>query len=257
MTFPRFYLVLARSVNQSIYRFYCLRILRLLLVKMFPFTCGLLLCLIFSLCLAAQVDYCPPLGPVDEVPRKLAENKYLRQLSAQYASTFLKRISKNITAEGFDASTTSFSVNIFSAHECESIFQYHFTSSSLNSSSTKKVDENTVYRIGSITKVVTVLALLLQDDKVHFDDPITKHIPELARIAARQAAVATENFDDIATTQWSHITVGALASQLAGIGRSGQVFLVVNWCGGFKIIEIFANPLRQLLSATYLATMPR
>lgn len=110
------------------------------------------------------------------------------------------------------------------------MFQYHFTSTSSNGSSTKKVDENTVYRIGSISKIMTVLALLLRENKVHFDDPITKYVPELAQFTARQEAEAMGEPDDVAVPQWSQITVGALASQLADIGRSCKFFLMSNGC---------------------------
>lgn len=157
------------------------------------------------------VNYCPPLGPVYAAPQSLSTDSSIRQ-TGQTVSAALKQLLKTggDTSAGFDANTTSFSINFFSIHESESIFQYHVTASTLNTSSTKIVDENSVYRIGSITKAVTVFELLLLGKQVHFDDPVTKYVPELAAIAED---------DEITTAQWSQITVGALAGHLAGIGR--------------------------------------
>ena len=69
--------------------------------------------------------------------------------------------------------------------------------------------------------MVTVLALLIQEGKVDFDDPITNYIPELARYTEQDYKddEESETCDDSTTTQWSQITVGALASHLSGIGR--------------------------------------
>lgn len=176
---------------------------------------------IFAILYFAQaVDYCPPLGPVYELPRNLSADASIRR-AAQNLTTTLDQALMNASITLFAPNTTSYSIDLFSAHEGGSLFQYHHTASALNASSAKKVDENTVYRIGSISKLVTVFALLLQEGKVHFDDPITKYLPELAQYAEQDNEGDEEygNYDDLATTKWSQITVGALASHLGGIGR--------------------------------------
>ncbi|MCJ1430325.1 hypothetical protein MMC29_008243 [Sticta canariensis] len=172
---------------------------------------SLILVFLAVLRFSLAVNYCPPLGPVYAAPQGLSTDSSVRQ-TGQTVSAALKQLLQTggDTSGGFDAKTTSFSINFFSIHESESIFQHHVTASQLNTSSTKIVDENSVYRIGSITKVLTVLELLLLGERVRFDDPITKYVPELAAIAEH---------DEITTPQWSQITVGALAGYLAGIGR--------------------------------------
>ena len=114
----------------------------------------------------------------------------------------------------FQANVTSFSVNLFSSHEETSIFQYHRTAPILNSTSgtTREVTIDTVYRIGSVSKVFTVLALLLQDGKIGLDDRVTRFIPELGR-------GYEDSEDSLETVRWDDVTIGALASHLAGIGR--------------------------------------
>lgn len=171
--------------------------------------------------LSLAVDYCPPLGPVYPVPQNLSKDDSIRQTARNVSATLENLLKKGANSSaGFDTETTSLSLNLFSIHESNSIIQYHFTASKLNTSSTKSVDEDSVYRIGSITKIVTVLELLLQGERVHFDDPVTKYIPELAAIVEAQHIKTDREEDEVATAQWSQITIGALAGHLAGIGRT-------------------------------------
>ncbi len=82
---------------------------------------------------------------------------------------------------GSIASKSSFSLDIFSTNEAHSIFSYHNSAPSVPNSTTgvKKVDANTVYRVGSITKLFTVLVFLVGAGDARFNDPITRYIPEL------------------------------------------------------------------------------
>lgn len=60
---------------------------------------------------------------------------------------------------------------------------------------------DTKFRIASVTKVFTVLAVLLSKDKIGWEDPITKFVPEL------DAEV------------YGEITIGSLADHTSGLGR--------------------------------------
>ncbi|HEY3947582.1 serine hydrolase domain-containing protein [Phenylobacterium sp.] len=75
----------------------------------------------------------------------------------------------------------------------------------------KKTPANrrTVYRIGSITKQFTAVALLqlARDGKVRLDDPAVKYLPELRTV---------QGFDDAAAGQ---VTLLSLATHRAGLGR--------------------------------------
>jgi len=75
------------------------------------------------------------------------------------------------------------------------------------------VDRNSIYRIGSVTKLISIYTFLISDGDVHFHDPITKFVPELL-----EATSGTLNNDPIHRTSWSDVTIGALASHMAGIG---------------------------------------
>jgi hypothetical protein len=195
-------------------------------------------------CLTHAVDYCPPLGPVYELPRNLSVDASIR-LAAQNLTSTLDQLlgSRNASTPGFAPSTTSFSVGLFSTHEPNYLLStvlLHLTSS------TTKVDENTVYRIGSISKMVTVLALLLQEHKVHFDDPIIKYIPKLARYAEQndEDDEDCETYDDITITKWSQITVTSLVSHLAGIGRVFKSVDVVSYFqDDVHVVKFRADPI--------------
>lgn len=77
----------------------------------------------------------------------------------------------------------------------------------------KVVDENSFFRMASVSKVLTVFALLHQQEAggLNLDGPITKYIPELT-----EQTSYSEGFD---RPQWSQISLRSLASQLSGIYR--------------------------------------
>jgi CubicO group peptidase (beta-lactamase class C family) len=103
------------------------------------------------------------------------------------------------------------------------IFQHHYTPSGAGlPNSTRQVDGDTIYRVASITKTVTVLALLQlqQAGLLSLEDPVTKWVPELAA-AANASGLRDSSIEHVA---WHEITLGALASQLSGILRD---------CGSF------------------------
>ena len=77
----------------------------------------------------------------------------------------------------------------------------------------KKIDSDTVYRLGSLTKIFTVYTWLAQDGDVKWNEPITKYVPELA-----QAADKAKD-DPVGNVAWDEVTVGSLAGQLSGAGR--------------------------------------
>ncbi|KAJ4988100.1 Beta-lactamase-like protein-like protein 1 [Stagonosporopsis vannaccii] len=60
---------------------------------------------------------------------------------------------------------------------------------------------DTSLRIGSVTKIFTMLAILLSADKISLSDPITRFVPELNKKA------------------YKDITIAALASHTSGLGR--------------------------------------
>lgn len=85
--------------------------------------------------------------------------------------------SGNSTYGPFDNATTSFSASVFSLKTGKSIFEYHFEAPQLNGSYTKgKLTENTIYRTGSLGKLMTIYTWLVDIGDSIYTDSITKYI---------------------------------------------------------------------------------
>ncbi|KAL6252772.1 hypothetical protein RBB50_000491 [Rhinocladiella similis] len=119
----------------------------------------------------------------------------------------------NNTYGAFDNQGTSFSASVFDLTSNEYLFEFHFEAPGLNGSYTKgKLSENTIYRTGSLGKLLTIYNWLVDIGDEVYLDPITKYVPELE-------AAAKSYKNPLLSTNWSEVTVGSLASQISGIGR--------------------------------------
>ncbi|KAM0433991.1 hypothetical protein ACHAPT_003935 [Fusarium lateritium] len=153
--------------------------------------------------LAAKNNHCPPLGPVLPAPTSPSTNDAVK--SAVEALT-----------EGLKSLTGSFentamSIGMISLHEDEPILDLHHTPPNLNARGVKKVDSDTVYRVGSVSKAFTVLAALKLSD-VRMDDAVTKYLPQLRELGKQQ-----DEENSITVVDWDRISLQALASHMGGI----------------------------------------
>lgn len=104
----------------------------------------------------------------------------------------------------------TFSIDVFSAATNRSIYRYsHVGEDAKKALTTGVFDDKTVSRIGSVTKLFTVYAIIAKAGIEIFSDPVTKHLPELA---------GNSSSNPLQRIRWEDITVGALASQQAGSG---------------------------------------
>lgn len=109
----------------------------------------------------------------------------------------------------------TFSVGLFSVHDPDATsLQFHYTSPEIAASTlgTKKVDDNTIYRVASVTKVFTVLAGLLSLTDEQWERPLSDILPALS---------AQGSDGGVLSTPWDKITMRALAAQLGGVPRDG------------------------------------
>jgi len=138
---------------------------------------------------------CPPTGPVLPPP-VLRESFDLPTL-------------RSVLDERIDSSTsswngsTSFAVQITSRNT--TFFEYYHTGPERNSSGVQEVRGDTVFRVCSVTKAVTVLALLREAPE-SLDRPARDFIPELQD-----------------SEQYAGITLRMLAGQMGGVPRDGMV----------------------------------
>lgn len=175
--------------------------------KMLVSTVGILVGWLVSIAVASPV--CPLDGPVFPKPQQPSQHEAVKSAVATLKDTFL-----NIT-EG--AQNYSISIQVFSAHEAEPLFALSHTAPKLatqNTTGVKTVDENTVFRLGSLTKIYTIYSFLINAGDKLWNEPITKYVPELQALANRS--------DPVDYVAWDDITLGGLASQLTGIPRECQ-----------------------------------
>lgn len=181
---------------------------------MFPLTWILSVALI-QLPSSHAAPNCPLIGSEFPVPQRLVDHALWQKAVENITAIFDYIDVSNIT--GVDK--FSYSIQIFSTNPGPPVlWERHRTAKDLpqNTTGVKKVDKDTVYRLGSVTKVFTVLTWLAEVGDIHWNQPITKYVPELAKFAGR---TSLGGFDNVRETAWDDITIGSLASQVSGIGR--------------------------------------
>ncbi|KAI1815122.1 beta-lactamase/transpeptidase-like protein [Poronia punctata] len=155
---------------------------------------------------------CPFLGPSFPKPTNLAE------------SPTIQAALKNLTAafEEYDNTAhnnpnhTSWSLQIFSESSDEPLWEHYHTAADLNTDETSgnfSVGPDTIYRLGSLTKIFTILTFLIEAGDSYWNTPVTEYIPELEELAAKAES------DPVMFVDWDSITLGNLASHTAGIVR--------------------------------------
>ncbi|KAI9674562.1 MAG: hypothetical protein M1822_009057 [Bathelium mastoideum] len=174
----------------------------------------------FSLTTIASVNEyaCPLLGPVFPTPQKIDSSAF-----QGYAENFTGALEQALVTGqnsygSWDNSTTSFSISVWSTTSNESLYEYHFEASQLQGAvSSGALNNDTIYRVGSVSKLFTVYTYLAAVGDKYLDEPITKYIPELARIDEETSRNSSAN--PIDNYRWSDITLRSIAAQLSGIVR--------------------------------------
>ena len=165
--------------------------------------------------LVTAAPNCPLIGPEFPPPQRLAEHPIWQRALANITAVFDFLDDTNVSG----ANRFSYSVQVFSTNPgAPIVWERHRTAKNLppDSGGVSTVDGDTVYRLGSVSKVLTVLTFLAEAGDIHWNQPITKFLPELARYAGRSTS---KNFDNLRETAWDDVTIGALAAQVSGIER--------------------------------------
>lgn len=117
------------------------------------------------------------LGPVYQATTNSSWPQYANAAS-QAHDALSKAIATGMSAYGaIDNQSTSFSMSVFSATDNATIFNFHFEAPALNGSYTRgKLTEDTIYRTGSIGKLLTIYNWLVDIGDSVFLDPVTKYV---------------------------------------------------------------------------------
>ncbi|CAG8982145.1 hypothetical protein HYALB_00003237 [Hymenoscyphus albidus] len=168
--------------------------------------------------------HCPLLGPSYPSPKHLNSNPTIAKASSTLNKILDQTIKTgNSSAGPFESTNTSFALEIWTAGDFNPLFSRYYSAPSLNQSKqgVKVVNADTVFRVGSVTKLLTVYTWLIKAGGMSlFNEPITKYIPEIKAAAA--AKNATRNPIDYVS--WEYITIGDLAAQTANIGREYSAY---------------------------------
>lgn len=140
---------------------------------------------------------CPILGPAYPAATTIAAPK-LAAAKAQFEKAL----------ESVNRSSTSFAVQVYSAHDDDFIYStYHTATDQVGAA---VVGPDTIWRLFSISKAIAVYAFLARLGDNYWNEPITKYIPELADAPVQ---------DPIRDVNWAEVTLGSLAGQSSGITR--------------------------------------
>lgn len=178
-------------------------------VNLFP-----LLVVLCTVSIASAVQPCPLLGPIYPRPRDLSHDAALNSALQNITSTIQDAVNAG------HLSSDSISMQIFDASDSGSLLSLSYTADSINTTlGVSQVDENTVFRIGSTSKLWTMLLMLIENGSASLHDPIARYIPELRQAVLELSRNPTTSQDGIDFTKWNEVTLGELASHLSGIAR--------------------------------------
>lgn len=192
---------------------------------MYPLATPALLCLaaVSATALKLSNQPCPLYGQNYPAPTSLLLSPHIQHASASVRAQISAAQNQATPYGALDTRTTVFSMEFFSLNEEDPIFTFHYTPkdyASMHTSGASAVDSDTVYRVGSVSKLWTTYLWLIVAGETSWNEPITNFVPELASIAAAAAAASPRQTSSTTDgVDWTAITVGALASHMAGIGR--------------------------------------
>ena len=175
-----------------------------------------------SVAFAASFNPCPLLGPVYPAPTSLPSSPIIQSALSNLTDALNTFVATGNSSNGPypPANITTWSIGMFSTSDNtpDPFWQWHYTDPTVANSTAgvHKADIDSVYRIGSISKLFTVYSLLIEAGDGYWQEPVTKYVPELAAIAQGDPK---EGVEDVTRIRWEDITLGDLANQLASLPR--------------------------------------
>ncbi|KAI1806278.1 beta-lactamase/transpeptidase-like protein [Daldinia bambusicola] len=174
--------------------------------------------LLFTIFGVHAKENCPLYGLGYPKPTNLLAQPGIQKAAEALDSVFAEYID-NANNTGSDR--FSYSVEVFSADADEPLWSHYWTATNLktlNTTGVRKVDGDTVYRLGSVTKIFTILTFLAEVGDSMWNEPITNYIPEL-----KAMVTGDDTSHSISKPDWQSITIGSLATQMSGLVRdSGE-----------------------------------
>lgn len=146
----------------------------------------------------ATASICPILGPVFPVPRGLHSSAAFQETLKLLESTIHAAFESGNTTHGIVNPDDTYSIQIFSTASGEPLLDYHRRGPAVLGD--RPIDGDSVYRIASTSKLITIYLLLIEAGDSIFSEKVTKYLPEFEGAG-----------------YWDDITIGSLAGHVAGI----------------------------------------
>ncbi|KAJ4258870.1 hypothetical protein NW762_007957 [Fusarium torreyae] len=166
---------------------------------------------LYNLATARATSPYPLFGP--DLPIPIADAS-LRNILSDILKVLHPGVPSSARNLGINLQNTSFSIVIYSARNQRPLANFHHTAQALkhHKYGTRIVNDTSIYRIGSVSKLLTAYLYLLEVGDASFNEPITRYVPELA-------AMSTDKGDALRNVDWNAVTISAIASHMAGIPR--------------------------------------
>lgn len=165
----------------------------------------------------AQAKACPPLGRVLPAPQAPSKNNAVQEAVGMLKSSLNATLSQSMVTSGI-------SVAVKSTHEDKLLFNYHYTPPVLSDIGTSAIDEHTIYRVGSVLKMMPSLSAL-QSSEIDMHASVLKYLPRLANNSDAR--------DSIHRIPWEDISVADLATHLSGLPRDSTIGTFFYYTYGF------------------------
>ncbi|RPA84519.1 beta-lactamase/transpeptidase-like protein [Ascobolus immersus RN42] len=152
---------------------------------------------------SAATDQCPLHGALLPTPKTLSTSKSIASAGAKLSSTLDTLMTSKEAPKEYpwlSQNTTSFSIILTDADNV--LYEYHHSASG-TLEGTKKVNKDSVYRVGSVTKVFA--GLLGWKMGIDWDQTLDKILPELA--------------NSTGPVEWDKITMEMLVGHMSGLPR--------------------------------------
>lgn len=166
---------------------------------------------------------CPLLGQSWALPTDLPDAPDFPDALAVLQARLENTTITGLTDFGTWSSTNNFfSLGVFDATSPEQLFTFQYSSEALQNAEqgVKEVTEDTIFRIGSNSKLITVYLFLIEVEPEYWNRQVTDFVPRLAK-AATKCSAHDAHIDCI---HWNEITLGSLASHMGGLPRACRQF---------------------------------
>jgi len=166
------------------------------------------LILLAALVPVATAQNCPFLGP--SYP---ANTDRTAPAFVSAGAAFDKILADSFASGKFTANDTAFAIQVFAADSPKTpIYSTYHTSTAplVGQNKTVAVGPDSVFRVYSLSKLISVYTILAKLGDKYWDEPVSKYIPEFANL---------QGGNPVYDADWDQITVGSLASLMSGVGR--------------------------------------